>query len=589
MVHVTVAAYSDSVSQPLHGCSRRAISLGGRCLATVMEGEPRMIRNLYRTYLYAVCIALLIVAAVVTGTSLDIWLSNSIMPEPYSASPDHQQVVRALVSLVVVWLVTVLVGGAHYWLIRRDIADDPTAGGGAVRSVFLNLTQLVAALIFVGEAALGIALAGQRYNPPTPSIAAAIATGGLFALLQWERQRLPATAPGAVTLQRVHIYGAQLGIVLLATPFWLQAGQQSVQLFAARAGIFDPCGFYFAGGGCDSATYYPLRQVLADWGAALVVAVCWTVYTIFTRDDLHSKLRQALHLLAFGYGLWFVLQGGQGILDALLRSIIGHPYGSNDLASGGGQALGILIFGAVAVLAYRWLYAREAHGLPSGMPAAGLAQHALIAVVLAYPFWVGLHMLLVDVAERLAPGGSHPLASDFTAAGAMVLAGLAFAPVALQLGGRTRETVVSWPHRVFVLILLASGVITSAGGLVVTLQAVGSSFLGAGASDWQRSARTGAVTLLVGVVMVALFARLAIRNHYLVARTEPKPAQTAVSPARMQPAEQPVISREPLDSLDDILDALVARRISRDEAAARIRSQAVIYCCIAVRSCAAGG
>lgn len=159
----------------------------------------------------------------------------------------------------------------------------------------------------------------------------------------------------------------------------------------------------------------------------------------------------------------------------------------------------------------------------------------------------------------------------------MVLAGAAFAPMTLLLGRHTCETGVSWPHRIFVLILLASGVITSAGGLVVTLQAVGSSFLGAGASDWQRSGRTGAVTLLVGVIMVALFATLAARNRYLVARPEPKPTQPVISPEVTQPAGQPVVSSEPLDSLDDILDALVAGRISRNEAAARIRSQAVLY------------
>jgi hypothetical protein len=535
-----------------------------------------MIRNLYRSYLYAVCITLLIVATVVTATALETWLANSIMRGPYNSSSDYQPIVRAVVSLVVVWLVTVLVGGAHYWLIRRDIADDPAAGGGAVRSAFLNVTQLLAALIFIGEAAFGITRFGQQYDAPAASVAAAIATGGLFALLQWERQRLPVATAGARTLQRVHYYFAQFVLVLIATPFWLQAVQQSVQMIAARAGIFDPCGFYYAGGGCDSATYYPLRQVVADWGAALFVALCWIGYTWFTRADLSSKLRQTLHLLALGYALWFALQGAQGILDALLRQVIGHPYQSNDLASSGGGVLGALMFGAIAVLAYWRLYAREAADLPSGIPAARLAQHALIAVVLAFPFWVGAHMLLVDVVERIVPGGSHPLAADFTRAGAMVLAGAAFMPVTLLLGRRTHETGVSWPHRVFVLILLASGVITSAGGLVVTLQAAGSSFLGAGASDWQLSARTGAVTLLVGVIMVALFATLAARNRYLVARTEPKPAQPVVSPTMTRPTEQPVVSSEALDSLDDILDALMAGRISRDEAAARIRSQAIL-------------
>ena len=279
-----------------------------------------MVRNLYRVYLYAVCIILLMTATITTGVSLAIWLSTTSLRGPYGSPPDRSQVVQAVVAFVVVWLVTLLLGGLHYWLIRRDMATDPTADGGAVRSYFLNVTQLLALLIAVGTAATGIAIAGQPYNTPIGSFSAAVAAGGLVALLQWERSRTRATTSWAIALERLHLYGAQLVLVFIATPFWLQAVQYTVESAAARMGTFNPCAYYYAGGACTPESYYPLRQLVAQWGAALFVAACWAGYTAISRSDRHSRLRQALHLLAFGFALSFVLRGSQGIFEAILRA-----------------------------------------------------------------------------------------------------------------------------------------------------------------------------------------------------------------------------------------------------------------------------
>jgi uncharacterized protein DUF5671 len=536
-----------------------------------------MVRNLYRVYLYAVCIVLLIAATTATGISLGLLLSTTPLRGPYASPPDHSQVVQAVVAFVVVWLVTLLLGGLHYWLIRRDMATDPTAGGEAVRSYFLNVTQLLAVLIAIGTAAVGITQLGDRYSSTTYSFSVALSTAGLFALLEWERRRTRATTEAAIVFQRLHLYGAQLVIVFIATPFWLGAVQNIILTTLIRSGGFNPCAGYPGDFACNPGDYYPLRQTAAQCGAALFLAACWAGYTAFSRHDRHSRIRQVAHLLAFGFGLGFVLSGCRGIAEAVLRQLLGHPFSSNEFAYGAAATVAALVFGLVVVLAYLWLYAREAADLPSGVPAAGLIQWALAGVIFAYPFWAGVRTLLIDAIEHVVPAGSQPPAENFASAGALLLVGLPFIFIMLRLDARSRQTGVTWPHRIFVLVLLAGGVITGAGGLIVALQALLSAMLGAPADNWQQTARAGLVTLLVGATMVAIFMTVALRSRYLGTRPEPKPVEAEPVAASTQPVasagavEGAAVA--PSETLEGILDALMAGRMTRDEAAARIRAR----------------
>ncbi|HEU4785721.1 MAG TPA: hypothetical protein VFS83_20440 [Ktedonobacterales bacterium] len=278
------------------------------------------------------------------------------------------------------------------------------------------------------------------------------------------------------------------------------------------------------------------------------------------------------HLLAFGYGLSSVLGGFRGIFEAVLRYLLGLPFPPNNLTSGAPTIAGALVSGLVVVLAYCWLYAREAADLPSGVPAAGLVQWALAGVIFAYSFWVGVQTLLIDAIEHIVPAGSQPPVENFASAGALLLTGLPFVFIALRLGARTNQTGVTWPHRIFVLVLLASGVIAGAGGLIFALQASLSAMLGAPADHWQQTARAGFVTLLVGAAMVALFMTVAVRNRYLGTRPEPKPAEAEPVVASTQPVTS-AGAVAPYETLESILDALLAGRMTRDEAAARIRTR----------------
>lgn len=527
-----------------------------------------MVRNLYRVYLYAVCNILLVIATFATAVSLGLLLATTPLRGIYGSPPDHSQVVQALVNFGVAWLVTLTLGGLHYWLIRRDMATDPAAGGGTVRSYFLNVTQLLAILIAIGEAVAGISLLGQSYNSSTTNFSVALATAGLFAILQVERRRTRAQTSGAIGLQRLHLYGAQLVIVFIATPVWIQAVQSSVLSYLVRSGIFNPCSY--AGSDCTPETYYGPRESGAQWAAALFVAACWAGYSAYSRRDRHSRLRQVTHLLAFGYALVFFVWSVQRIVYTALTTMAGHPLVTQSFGFDVALTAGTLVFGVIVLLAYSWLYAREAPGLPSGVPAAWLLQWALAGVIFAYPFWAGVVMSLIDVIERIVPGGVHPGVFALAQAGAQVLTGLPFLYITVQLGRRTRMTGVTWPHRVYVLVLLASGVIVTATGLIVSLQSLGSALLGAAPDNWQHTARMGVVALLVGGAMVAIFMTLAARNRYLAARLEPKPSETSQDSADTRPIGA-MIAR-PSETLEGVLDALLAGSLTRDEAAARIRS-----------------
>ncbi|HEX5440029.1 MAG TPA: hypothetical protein VFW76_04050 [Ktedonobacterales bacterium] len=531
-----------------------------------------MVRNFYRVYLYSVCVALLIAATTATAFALGLLLSATPLRGPYSSSSPHSQIVQTLVAFAVVWLVTLLLGGLHYWLIRRDMATDPAAGGGAVRSYFLNITQLLAVLVAIGTAAIGILQLGNQNSSTASIFAVTFSTAGLFALLEWERRRTRATTRAAMVFQRLHQFGAQLVIVFIAISVLSQAVQGIVLTVMIRSGAYNPCADFPDGYTCFPGNYYSLRQVVAQWGAALFIAACWAGYTAFSRGDRHSWIRQVTHLLAFGYGLSSVLSGCRGIFEAVLRYLLGLPLPPNNFTSGAPTIAGALVSGLVVVLAYCWLYAREAADLPSGVPAAGLAQWALAGVIFAYSFWVGAQTVLIDAVEHVVPEGSQPPVGNFAQAGALLLTGLPFVFITLRLGARTRQTGVTWPHHVFVLVLLAGGVIAGAGGLIIALQASLSAMLGAPADHWQQAARGGFVTLLVGATMVAIFMTVAVRNHYLGTRPEPKPVQTEPVAANTQPLAA-VGSAAPYETLESILDALLAGRVTRDQAAARIRAR----------------
>src|SRR5271169_866924 len=148
-----------------------------------------MVRALYRFYLYAVSIALLIFIAVALGGLLSTLLPFTPLHGMYDSMPDHAQIVQSITLATIVLLIAGPLFGLHYWLIRRDMRA--AAGTSAIRSFFLNVTEGIGILLAVPL--IGFAVISNRAQNPEASViwaaAFAIPTLVLVVLLGIERRR----------------------------------------------------------------------------------------------------------------------------------------------------------------------------------------------------------------------------------------------------------------------------------------------------------------------------------------------------------------------------------------------------------------
>lgn len=516
-----------------------------------------MTRNLYRIYLYIVGLLSLIFAAAGAFMLLSRLLALTALAGVYTIHPTREEIVQGIVFAVVSWVIAGALGGLHYWLIRRDMRGDPTAGGSAIRAFFLNLAEALAAVIamIAGVSALsglGSSEASQFYA--AGPVAMAIVVFAVFVLLELERRRTRA-APGlATTFQRLHLYGVPLVFVVF---FGINVLPEAVR--ATIAAILNNTGQYVA---CSAATKfgaggpcYLAVQLGPLWGAVLLVAAGWIGYALAVREDAHSSLRQVLHLAGFAFGAIMTVVGIEGAVELGFRALLAIPVQWSDIVTSY-NFVGPLIFGVVVALSYGlWLRA-EAHGLPMGAVTAGQTAEAIVAGILAAPLWWGLGSLLRNATESLVAGGSQPSTGDWAMAYALAVTGIAYVALDLDLRRRSIQTANTGPRRGFVLALLAAGSLTGAVGAVVALYAIGTNLLGAPLSNWQEVARTGAVALVVGAVIAGIYVWQALREHFFQAA----PKQPETPPAA--PAE--------LASVESVLDAYAAGALKRDDATRRI-------------------
>src|SRR5437764_6303097 len=115
-----------------------------------------MARNLYRMYLYIVFIAMLIFAAIGLGMLLQTLFLLTPLRGASGTIPTNASIVQVTVFFVVSWIIAAFFGILHYWLIRRDMQNDPTARRSAIRSFFLNITQLIVAPLAIVASAMGV-------------------------------------------------------------------------------------------------------------------------------------------------------------------------------------------------------------------------------------------------------------------------------------------------------------------------------------------------------------------------------------------------------------------------------------------------
>jgi FtsH-binding integral membrane protein len=116
-------------------------------------------------------------------------------------------------------VITGVLGGLHYWLIRRDIQRDPAAGTSAIRSFFLNITEAVGiafAVPLIGFLVFGSLSSSADANVASP-LAFALPALAVTVLLELERRRTKVNSGAALAFQRLHFYGVQIILLFLLT------------------------------------------------------------------------------------------------------------------------------------------------------------------------------------------------------------------------------------------------------------------------------------------------------------------------------------------------------------------------------------
>jgi hypothetical protein len=525
-----------------------------------------MARNLYRFYLYTVFIVMLIFAAVGLGMLLQTLLSLTPLRGAYEAIPTNATIVQVAVFFAVSWFIAALFGGLHYWLIRRDMHSDPAAGRSAIRAFFLNIAELIDAPLAVFFSA--IAVIGQLGRDPafdlTGSASVAVATLLLLVVLELERQRTQAGPGAAMAFQRLHLFGVQLILLIILTFSWI-----NTVFLLADASVFN--GQASGTIACGGFTGCPGTNLLSLVASTLWIMLFWIGYGYFTRNDTASLLRRILHFASFAFGVGFVLYGISLAIELGFLALFGVSLPASEILSGY-NFTAFITFGLLVTAVYTlWLrIAARKEPAALGWATAFLVGEAIITALFAGAFWWGVALVLLNAFESLA--GIQPGPRGWSPALALIITGLAYIPLDFYLHRRYKldAAIASDPRRGFVFALIGGGILSAAIGGAVALYSLGTFLLGSPFENWQQVARSGASAFVVGILILGIYLWTARREHLfsgLIKR--PAPAEEApliVEPVAAQPAP---VAIPP--TIDEVLDDLLAGKITRDEAAKRIQ------------------
>ncbi len=527
-----------------------------------------MARNLYRVYLYIVFIAMLIFAAVGVGMLLQTLFSLTPLRGAYSAIPTNAAIVQVTVFFAVSWFIAALFGGLHYWLIRRDMHNDPAAGRSAVRAFFLNIAELIDAplAVFSSSTAVIAQLGRDPANDLTGSAAFAVATLLLLAVLELERQQTQAGPGAAMAFQRLHLYGVQLILLIILTFSWINTVFQLIDafVFGGQARGFPACGGFT---GCQGP------NLLSEVSSTLFIVLFWIGYGYFTRNDSASLLRRILHFASFAFGVGLLLYGISKAIELGFLALFGVTLLAGDILDNYNFTafitLGLLV-AAVYTLWLRIAARREPEGL--GWATTMLIGIAIITAVFAGAFWWGIGYVLLNAFQSI--GGIQPGPRGWAPALALIITGLAYIPLDFYLHRRYKQdaALAADPRRGFVFALIGGGILSAAIGGAVALYSVFTNLLGSPFENWQNVARISASACVVGVLILAIYLWTARREHLfsgLIKRAAPEETPAIVE-SMPQPVQLP--PAEILPTIDEVLDDLLAGKITRDEAAKRIQS-----------------
>ena len=554
-----------------------------------------MLRGLYRVYLYVVYIAMLIFAAVGLGIFLQTILAKTIFQDPYNI-PTNTNVIQSGTFAAVSLLIAGLVGGLHYWLIRRDMRNDPTASGGDVRSFFLNFAEIQILPVAVGIGAFTISMLGQSFSNVSSPAAYTIASLALWAWLDWERRRTQPNPGAALVFQRIHLYGVQLLLLFILAANWLSSVGQLVDAL------------FYGGKGSSTTTCFGFMlcstgpNLLSLAASTLFIVLFWLWYGYISRNDTASLFRRIFHFVSYGFGFIYILIGVYRIFTLLLLTVLkvsitpgqlSGPYAQYDIISP-------LSLGLVTIGVYLFWLRKTMLLHPTAKASTNLSIQAITALLMGVTFWWGCGLLLLNILEKIAPSGIQLASESWAFAIATMLAGVGYIPLNILLQRRSTQEALTAPLRGLNFAFLGGSILAIAIGAAVALYAYITALLGSPLDNWQYAAHTGLAAFIIGVIVAAFYLWTSIHNGIFARRAKPTQPATAFAPkpepeAALIPSLTANIPAEPAIStvsavptapmehltptaqlnghataIGNVLDALLAGSISRDEAIARI-------------------
>ncbi len=558
-----------------------------------------MVRNLYRFYLYIVYIALLIFAAFAIGRLLNTVLTFTPLHGTYGYNPPASaEVVQSIVFAAVSLVIAGALAGLHYWLIRRDMQNDPAAGNSAIRSFFLNISEAIGIALAVPLAGFFVfgMLASIQSTDVVGAAAFTLSTLLLVTLLELERRRTQVKNGAALAFQRLHFYGVQTLLLVFLTIAWFSYSKTLVDtLFFGGRNALQVC----SGGGDSSGC--PRYNALFLLITLLWFVVFWIGYGWIVRKDSSPLLRLIVHCLSFAYGIGFILTGLYQAFRLIflpifsaapaLKDVLG-PNAAYDFFSP--LTIGLLVAG----MYYVWLrMAARQNLIARGVLA--LTECTIGAILAAAVFWWGCGNALYNALQLWMPVPRTPDVHDWVSTLAFVLAGVGYVPLDLYLRRRYMldAATAAGPRRGFVLALSGGGILALAIGGAVALYAWITSLFGSPVTNWQQVAHGGLAAFTVGCILIVIYLGTAVRERLLrglfkrSAPVAPVSSVNATGAATVQPvggdadatgsmAVQPVgedtkaadvAAVQPI-KIETILDELLAGKLTRDEAATRIRA-----------------
>ncbi len=543
-------------------------------------------RALYRFYLYTVFILLSVYATYTCEQLLSTLLLLTPLRASYDTVPSSSAVVQSLTLALVSLVVILLIGGLHYWLIRRDIAQNAEAATSPIRSFFLYITEGIAAALSLptlGYALLSLA-SGNNFSF---ELAFALPTLALALLLELERRRVAIPNTGAAAIfQRVHTFGVQLVLLITLGISWLQVLLPIADgLFFGGRARTESCG------GIDQCPHDNL-WLLALAGLWFVGA--WLFYGWLTSRDSSRVLRFVLHGIGFAAGIITFLFGLYNVFTVIMLFFFHKPAALSEVLAVYPRYdfVSLLTLGLLITSLYHvWMRAGVRQGrllTPSGLR---IVELAITSVLTAIIFWWGMGNLLYNTCGLLLKFPQPIDMDSWISAGAFVLAGSVSIVLEFYLRRKNRSepAITVGPRRAQVLALLAIGTLTCAVAIATTLYIGLTTILGSPITDWMQVLSFGLATLLVGLPLAGFYLYTALNERQFnqpakpvatpASLPEPTPTQPTVITEHPSNTDQPTISNVPeptteqqseLATIETILNQLLANQLTHAEASAKL-------------------